>query len=131
MIIVDVIVNQQIPIVMERVKMMDKYGNYSTVAGDTIWLNVSPESLSSNNDQPNVPRLDIYPNPTSDQVLVKSSAPVTGVQLVDMLGQVIWSVSAEKQDWLELKLPAAPNGLYLLKVETTRGIGCRTLQIQN
>lgn len=130
-IIVDVIVNQQIPIVMERVKMMDKYGNYSTVASDTIWLNVSPESLSSNNDQPNTPRLEIYPNPASDQVLVKSSAPVTGVQLVDMLGQVLWSVSMEKQDWLELKLPTTPNGLYLLKVETTRGMACRTLQIQH
>lgn len=130
-IVVDVIVNQQIPVIIDEIKVMDKFGNYSTVAGDTIWINVSAESLSSNDDKPQLPKLELYPNPVSDQLLLKASAPVTGLQLFDLLGQTVWAERPSGQDWLDVKLPSVPNGIYLLKVETTRGVACRRIQIQH
>ncbi len=130
-IVVDVIVNQQIPVVIDRIKVMDKFGNYSTVAGDTIWINISAESLSSSNEQPLTPKLEVYPNPAASLLFIKASAPVTGLQLYDLLGQAVWGERPPKQDWLEVKLPEVPNGIYLLKVETTEGIACRRIQIQH
>ncbi len=130
-IIVDVIVNQQIPVVIEQVKMMDKFGNYSTVAGDTLWINVAPESLASSENALKSPSLELYPNPASDQVMIKASASIKGIQLIDLLGQVVWTQQTSRQDWLELTLPKVPNGLYLMKVETSQGIASRRIQIQH
>jgi hypothetical protein len=130
-IIVDVIVNQQIPVVIEQVKMMDKFGNYSTVAGDTLWINVAPESLASSENALKSPSLELYPNPASDQVMIKASASIKGIQLIDLLGQVVWTQQTSRQDWLELTLPKVPNGQYLMKVETSQGIASRRIQIQH
>jgi hypothetical protein len=63
--------------------------------------------------------------------MIKSSASIKGIQLIDLLGQVVWTQQTSRQDWLELTLPKVPNGQYLMKVETSQGIASRRIQIQH
>jgi hypothetical protein len=130
-IIVDVVALQQpYPIVLEQIKMMDKFGNYSTVAGDTIWIDVAPNSLLANDQLKKEPPVEVFPNPTSQWLRVQSTELIQSTTLIDVLGQVVLEEYWRPSTAVELNLPKLPAGMYLLRIGTDRGVAFRRVQIQ-
>ena len=130
-IIVDVVaLEQSYPIVIEQIKMMDKFGNYSTVAGDTIWINVAPNSLLANDQLKKEPPVEVFPNPTSQWLRVQSTELIQSTTLIDVLGQVVLEEQWRPSSAVELNLPKLPAGMYLLRIETDHGVAFRRVQIQ-
>ncbi|MDX1910020.1 MAG: T9SS type A sorting domain-containing protein [Saprospiraceae bacterium] len=130
-IIVDVVgLQQPYPIVIERVKMMDKFGNYATVAGDTIWVNVAPEALLADETPENTPAVDVYPNPAGEQLFISASTEMQHLALYDMLGRKVLEQPTRRERRTELALPRLASGMYLLRIDTDRGVVFRRIQIQ-
>lgn len=130
-IIVDVIAIQQpYPVVIDQIKMMDKFGNYATVAGDTIWVNTSPNSLLANDNLKQEPQIQVFPNPANDQLNIQSSEKIKRLSMMDMLGQTVLEKQVYSGNTTTLPLPKMTAGMYLLRIETERGIAFRRIQIQ-
>lgn len=130
-IIVDVVPLQQAsPVSFENIRTMDKFGNYAAVAGDTIWLNVPSDSVISSAPSPvQEPQVTLMPNPASEQLFVRSSEKITGLQVADLLGRVVWQTSGLNENTLSVQLPKIFNGIYTLRIETERGVAFKKLQI--
>jgi hypothetical protein len=129
-IIVDVIGFQTIPVILNQVKMMDKFGNYTTIAGDTIWLQVAPPILSSTDNAPDTPKVDLFPNPAQDYLTIQSSALVRRLRMTDLLGRTVLEEHPAAALLVDLHWPSLPDGLYLLQIETDQGMALRRVQIQ-
>jgi hypothetical protein len=132
-IIVDILpLQQQFPVYFENIKMMDKFGNYSTVAADTIWLNTMADStVSSIHTASYEPPVSVMPNPAQDKILVRATEPITGLMLSDVLGQIMWQDHSEQGTLTQINLPDIPAGTYLLRIETDSGLIFKRLQIQH
>lgn len=131
-IIVDVVAiqQQQFPIRLENIQMMDKFGNYATVAGDTLWFTVPPDSaVAGTPNLPSAPRVSVMPNPASDVLMLRADDNIRGIVLTDLLGQVVQTRYSIGSDFTEITLPKLPNGCYLLRIETDKGIANRKIEI--
>ena len=132
-IIVDVapLAQQYFPVKLENIKLMDKFGNYSTVAGDTVLLYVPSDSSATGTENlPNTPQLSVMPNPATDKILLRTDENINAILLSDVLGQVLWSDQTKRGAVAEVQLPDLPAGAYLLRVETDAGVAFRKLQIK-
>ncbi len=71
--------------------------------------------------------LKIYPNPTRNYIDIEiSDALIEKVELFNMLGQK-WDLTVSPRGKVEL--PAFSSGLYLISVETNRGMVLKKLEI--
>lgn len=126
-IIVDVIdLQHQVPVTIDSIWMVDKFGNFQTVAGDTIWL--SADSAASGTQSPLVagPQVAIQPNPASDFLHVAASEPIREVLLTDLLGQVVWRQTESALPFsADLRCGSLPPGVYHVQVRTTGGVATR------
>jgi hypothetical protein len=129
-IIVDLLpFQQQKSVSLQNIKMMDRFGNYSLLSGDTLWLTVPPDSAISDAGTPEMgPKVRVMPNPVENQVYVQSEATLQTITLLDLLGRVILSDDSSKQQLYKLELPELPDGCYLLRIETDQGVATRKIQ---
>lgn len=60
--------------------------------------------------------LALYPNPARDELTITGPAAGTAVQLLNALGQVVLTTTADASGTTRLTLPASlPGGLYLVQ----------------
>lgn len=62
--------------------------------------------------------IDVYPNPTSYLLNIKSTESIQTVYVVDMLGKVVMQDNAAKKNNLQLNVSELPAGFYFVKVTT-------------
>ena len=75
---------------------------------------------------PNVPEtedisLNIYPNPVRGNLHIKADIEIQSVQLVDLLGQVVYS-SMVNDMMHEVNVSGLNNGIYIVQILTNEGI---------
>lgn len=130
-IIIDVIGYQQDFVMrIDSVKMIDKFGNQTAVAGDTIVVHLSPDGQATDVDSAHEKDFIARPNPADRHLTVKHEDIIEQITLVNALGQPVFQVKP-KQNSANLDLPFLPSGIYLLEIRTTEGINLQTLQIQH
>ncbi len=61
--------------------------------------------------------IEVYPNPTSSFLNIKSAENITSVMIVDMLGKVVMQEVVKKNN-AQLNLAELPAGFYFVKVNT-------------
>lgn len=75
-------------------------------------------------------KFDIYPNPTSDYVILNFHTPVSGtLALYDVNGMVVSNQAIQGQDLAQLDFQAVASGSYLLKVNIEGRITTHHIQI--
>ena len=81
-----------------------------------INCNVGIEDISNENE-----RINIYPNPASEEIRIKNSElSITKVEVMDLLGRVMLTKGASANN-LQLSMHDLSNGIYLLKVTDEKG----------
>lgn len=122
-IIVDVIdKTTPIQIWTDSIRMIDKYGNITAVAGDTITFQWHPDAFSTAlNEIETSPALQVYPNPANRWIQLHSEYSMQQVTLTDAYGRVVFENALPDADQCELHLPDLPAGLYSLTVKTLQG----------
>ena len=63
----------------------------------------------------------VYPNPFTDLLRIEASAPMNKLSMTDLQGKVIYEM-APLQNHLELDLKTLPNGIFMLEIQTAKGI---------
>ncbi len=72
--------------------------------------------------------LSIYPVPAQSILYIESSADITDLRVVDMLGQVVYS-SAVNNIRHEINVSDFQNGVYFLQMTTTAGVITHRIQV--
>ncbi|MEL7534576.1 MAG: sulfatase-like hydrolase/transferase [Bacteroidota bacterium] len=109
------------------------YQRLSNLFQDSITACIFPASLSTSNEQAfREAALQIYPNPTQNELFVKwTQGPATQIRLWDIQAQLIMTErSPQGETEARLQLHALPKGLYHLEViqGTSRSIETILLQ---
>jgi 2',3'-cyclic-nucleotide 2'-phosphodiesterase (5'-nucleotidase family) len=72
----------------------------------------------------------VYPNPASDRIFVTTeNEHIKNIQLFDMNGRLLRSILAPKQVQ-EINVAELPSNVYLLKVETNKGVRTSRIVLQ-
>jgi len=94
---------------------------------DDIEITSDPAGI---HDAPWGKEVSIYPNPAKDQLHVSADFPVRSIRLVDMNGmQIIRMEDCGMNCTLDLKKMA--DGIYIIQVETEKGIIHRKVSVRN
>lgn len=68
-----------------------------------------------------LPRLRMYPNPTSEHVLIESSRLIDAIELFSSQGQLVFRHKKLSQQKIQLSVAAYPPGIYFVRLHTTAG----------
>ena len=129
-IIIDVIgVQQDFVMRIDSVKMIDKFGNQTAVAGDSVVLHMNPDDELTGTEAPSSANLHIRPNPVAHELNVSSAETIERLSLVNTLGQVVWQEQTGSTSVLT-NLPSLPSGIYLLEIQTDKGSYIHKIKIQ-
>ena len=74
------------------------------------------------------PGLNLYPNPASSVVHIRSEETINQLRLIDILGQVVYTASPQDYNF-ELNVSGFDNGVYFIQVLTSSGFKTERLQI--
>jgi hypothetical protein len=104
-------------------------GPFTIVAVDTLfgWTQTCTEtSNKSTCNQPanldeNMVSLDVYPNPSSGQVIIASSEGLNSLQIFDLSGKIVLSNTLNGINQTEINVSHLPAGLYAMKVQLENG----------
>ena len=93
--------------------------NYSPAFGKAIVTNWATNVSNVNNEHV----IEIYPNPTSDQVQInlKDHSSLQHINIIDAKGSVVMSMEADGQS-KTISTKNLSNGLYILQANTTKGM---------
>jgi hypothetical protein len=73
-------------------------------------------------------KLDFYPNPTTGIVTLTTSIDSESVTITNALGQVVHQTKAQQQ--MELNLSHLPSGVYMVQVQSSKGISNERLVVR-
>ena len=62
--------------------------------------------------------VDIFPNPTSDQINVKSECEILKLSITNVMGKKVKSIPNTKQKNLQVDISDLSSGHYNIKIET-------------
>lgn len=68
-----------------------------------------------------IARLNVYPNPSSEFVNIELPETTVGVEIFKSTGMLVKQISRENQR-IELSVKDWPEGMYLVKIITTKGV---------
>ena len=132
-IIVDVIDKvAPIQIWTDSIRMIDKYGNITALAGDTVTFQWHPSAFlptSGVNEAGQIRRLSVQPNPASDWLHLVSDAPMQSAQLFNLMGQLVRQIQIPRTKIADMQVLDLPTGSYLLSVETETGLERKLITI--
>lgn len=128
-IIVDVIEFKAVPVRIDSIFVIDKFGNATAVAGDTLQINVLPEALTAGQTPADRHFFNVQPNPASDVIHVEHDTDIEELLLSDPLGRIVLQAQPHQQK-CTLPLPKLPPGMYLLKARSHGGTYLKKVRIE-
>ncbi len=66
--------------------------------------------------------LEIYPNPTKDDVTIESPVAIERITVLNYVGQVVYDATVVEETTVKLDVSAYESGVYFIKVETEDGL---------
>ncbi|MFN7119480.1 MAG: T9SS type A sorting domain-containing protein [Saprospiraceae bacterium] len=135
-VIEDIIVGRDIDtfqLQIDSIFLIDKALNVTAAIPDTARIIVAKDpKLVTAVTNPVLPNMQVFPNPTSDHIYVRSNVLLQDIQLVDHLGRATAVPSKRLQnEHYHISIPALPPGLYWLSAKTEQGlIGQKIIIIQ-
>jgi hypothetical protein len=69
----------------------------------------------------------VYPNPATEVVNIRSNYTITGIDVMNFVGQTVYTINNVDAKTTKLNVSTFMTGVYFVKVSTTEGI--RTVKI--
>ncbi len=102
------------------------YGNYNYWLFDRPIRELTGPSDAVAEAPPLGDTIEIYPNPTTSQVSIRSGGTaILGVTVLNVLGENMLSIPNSHSSDISLDLSKLPSGTYFLQIETENGIVLR------
>jgi len=74
--------------------------------------------------------LKLYPNPATESIMLTSANILSTYRMTDLLGNLVYSGTSTKNT-LELDVRQLPEGVYLIEVETIKGLHLQKVTVQH
>ena len=117
-IIIDVIgMQEEITIHIDSIKMLDKYGNETTVAGDTVTITVLPDASNVGQKTPEKYQGKIFPNPASETLCIQGKQSIQEIVFIDPLGREVLHHKTIGRDHY-IPVGHLPSGAYKMLLKT-------------
>ncbi len=104
--------------------------------GDSVFYRSIPEMIGDTGPASVVAQLppgdsiDIYPNPASGMVSIRSGGTVIqGIAVLNVLGENVLVVPIHRESSFTLDLSKLPSGTYFLRIQTAKGSALRKIVI--
>lgn len=117
---------------IDSIFLIDDQFNKIPVVPDTTSIIVTndPKLLTAVKD-PITPKMQVFPNPTSDHLYLQSNLPLQELRLVDNLGRaIVLQAHSLRQTLYHIQIPALTPGLYWLSAQTEAGMISQKIIIQ-
>ncbi len=104
-------------------------GNRSVTitASDTIYDEWSTVSIYEHD----IYATKVYPNPANNYIIIESDYNIKEIALQDLRGYTIFAKQNVKSQYYVLNLPKLSNGVYILKIKTSKGKTAKKVIINN
>ncbi len=73
--------------------------------------------------------INIYPNPTENELNISSSIEITKVEILNVIGQVVCTKELKSKN-TKIDISNLPNGNYITKIHTTKGVKTNKILVQ-
>ena len=106
----------------------DSYGHIERLASQTTSSLVMPvviDGIAPTYPQTATGILKVYPNPTHNQIRLKTNnEPLRYVTVLDMTGRIVYEVNLNETNQTEtiISLGQLPSGIYIVQAQTTRQV---------
>lgn len=98
-------------------------GNTTGENGNNRFDNVTLKGVANNLSTPSyaAASYQVFPNPFTNTVQVRSSEPMTELTVFDIVGKKIWQKTSVNNNEITIDLESLNTGVYLLKIKTANG----------
>ncbi len=79
--------------------------------------------------EPEITRLNIYPNPAVTILTVESGEPIFDIRIINMRGEVIYSAGVGRGNSHSINVSGYKSGIYLIQATTSGGVFTSRVQI--
>lgn len=101
------------------------------LGGDKYTFTVfHPDARPNQVKQPQTVSFKLFPNPAREILYLKAPETIQSVLIQDLLGRPLSLFQNLMSADVQLSLPDLPPGVYLVKIQTEKGIGCRELVVE-
>ena len=73
--------------------------------------------------------INIYPNPTENELNISSSVEITKIEILNILGQVVYTNEMKSKN-TKIDISNLPKGNYIAKIHTQKGVKTEKILIQ-
>ena len=73
----------------------------------------------------------LYPNPTSDYVIIESNMTIHDIEIYNLSGQLVQQVKQNKSERIQLDVSNLTAGLYLVKISNESNMQTIRLSVNN
>jgi hypothetical protein len=98
------------------------FPSYGSLTCESDSSNVILADVIIGIDQLNGGGISIYPNPATDHVIVKSDFTITNVEVLNYIGQTVYTRQNVSEKTLKVNVVNLTAGVYFMKVTTVEGI---------
>ncbi|MCC6461214.1 MAG: T9SS type A sorting domain-containing protein [Saprospiraceae bacterium] len=109
-------VQEEFQLRIDSILLVDRFGNLSTVAGDTLTISINPGQSTGTQD-PGAKAFRAWPNPLGQTLHLRARSDIRMATLFDALGRPVASLEPNTPD-AEWPLPVLPAGVYWLELRT-------------
>lgn len=88
---------------------------------DTLWNHTDCDQIISGIDQTNTSNFKVYPNPVQEQLYLNNLKGSISYVITDLLGHTVMK-GILKDGTPAINVVQLPNGIYLLRIETDKGV---------
>ncbi len=129
-VIVDVVVSleHQFPVVIDSIQLVDRFGNKTAVAGDTLLITLLPDAITGSNE-PGADNFRAWPNPVVDELHLRATEPISDAILYDATGREQAHLRPDKPD-VDWPLPELPDGIYLVEIHSGGHVYMKKISFQ-
>lgn len=99
-------------------------GNTSSENGNNRFDNITLKGVDYNLSNPaqNALTYKVYPNPFQSTVQINSNQPMNEITVYDVIGKKVWQKACESRTSEIIDLSTLNQGIYLLKIKTSKGL---------
>ena len=102
-------------------------GNYQILTDVKLTKPIISYSTGVKNHEKELFNVEVYPNPTSNELFINTSIPLVDIEIADLTGRVVYTSLTNPNN--AFKIGNLINGCYMLKINTTQSIIFRKIVI--
>jgi len=103
-------------------------GLVTTFFNDTIWQKLNDVMCNVGMDEENIPEVNVYPNPASENTMIHFAATEFDAELCDQSGRIIRSY-LKNSGSLNIPLSGISNGVYYIRIHSSTGFLVKKLVV--